>query len=235
MLVVDSDFGLSSLDVFLGLQPVATLQHVLLQEKPIDQAIVEAGDGLKVITGGSGILELANLGADSLQAFIAKVKGLSEQFDDILVDGGAGVGTHVQAWMQAADECIFVGTPDPASLMALYATAKTQFGVNPAVAAWLIVNQVENEAQGQQVSLKMTEILGRFLNRPAKILKSIPYDKGMGKSARMRIPCLKAYPFSGASRAIRAIAVRFSLGIDAEVPETIVDKVKGMVGFKKAA
>jgi len=63
VLLLDGDLGLANVDVFLGLSPRYTLAHVLAGERTLDEILVEAPQGFKVVPAASGLARLANLDA----------------------------------------------------------------------------------------------------------------------------------------------------------------------------
>src|ERR1043166_7192558 len=59
--LLDADLALANADVLLGLNPQYHLGHVLSGQRTLNEVVIEVEEGLRLIPGGSGIEELANL------------------------------------------------------------------------------------------------------------------------------------------------------------------------------
>ncbi|MGH8300281.1 MAG: AAA family ATPase, partial [Steroidobacteraceae bacterium] len=80
VVLLDGDLGLANADVFLGLSPRYTLAHVISGERTLDEVIVEAPQGFRVVPAASGAAGLASMGAAEhlglVRAFSALAAGL---------------------------------------------------------------------------------------------------------------------------------------------------------------
>ena len=56
VIILDADLGLANIDVVLGITPSYNLYHVLNEEKELAEIIIEGPEGIKIIPGGSGVL-----------------------------------------------------------------------------------------------------------------------------------------------------------------------------------
>lgn len=95
VVLFDGDLGLANVDVFLGLSPKHTMAHVLAGERSLDEVVVEARQGFKVIPGASGIATLASLGAVEHLALVQGFSALATQLDALIVDTAAGISHGV--------------------------------------------------------------------------------------------------------------------------------------------
>src|SRR5678810_541284 len=64
VMLLDGDLGLANVDVFLGLTPRLTLADVLAGTCSLEEVVLDAPQGFKVVPAASGIAQLAEL--DSL-------------------------------------------------------------------------------------------------------------------------------------------------------------------------
>ncbi|MDH3353809.1 MAG: AAA family ATPase, partial [Chromatiales bacterium] len=60
-IIMDADLGLANVDVALGLQPKLNLSHVINGEATLEEIIVDAPGGVKVIPASSGVQRMAAL------------------------------------------------------------------------------------------------------------------------------------------------------------------------------
>src|SRR5690349_7477128 len=61
VMLLDGDLGLANVDVFLGLTPKLTLADVLAGSCSLQEVVLEAPQGFKVVPAASGIAQLAEL------------------------------------------------------------------------------------------------------------------------------------------------------------------------------
>src|SRR4029078_2513765 len=62
VVLLDGDPGLANVDVLLGLSPRYTLAHVLSGERTLDEILVTAKQGFKIVPAASGAADRAGLG-----------------------------------------------------------------------------------------------------------------------------------------------------------------------------
>lgn len=67
VLLLDADMGMANLDIMLGVVPKYNLFHVIQGRKNLHDVIISGPQGMSIIPGGSGILELANLPASDMK------------------------------------------------------------------------------------------------------------------------------------------------------------------------
>ena len=61
VMLLDGDLGLANVDVFLGLTPRLTLADVLAGNCSLEEVVLDAPQGFKVVPAASGIAQLAEL------------------------------------------------------------------------------------------------------------------------------------------------------------------------------
>ena len=108
VLIIDADLGLANVEILMGMIPKYNLKEVIDGEKTISEIICDGPNGLKFISGGSGIENLANLSEDKLMRVANDLASLDELFDVIIIDTGAGINETVMTFAKVADE---VATP----------------------------------------------------------------------------------------------------------------------------
>ena len=150
VVIIDADFGLANIEVLFGIVPKYNLGHVFIGDKTIDEIITEGPLGIKLVSGGSGIRELANFDERRMAMVIEKLAYLDTISDIILIDTGAGISDTVISFIRASMETIIITTPEPTSLTDAYAVVKTVygdcgFGVTPKFK--VLVNRAESAAE----------------------------------------------------------------------------------------
>src|SRR5690625_3867709 len=91
VLIFDLDIGMGNIDILLGQQSKYTILNLLEDFLPIHDMIEVGPKGLSYIAGGSGFNDLLELDEEKLDYFFSQYEILTEQFDYIFFDLGAGV------------------------------------------------------------------------------------------------------------------------------------------------
>ena len=115
VLCIDADIGLRNLDIALGMAELPVLAFT---------EILEGNYALADATAHPELPNLFLLTAPSRalgqkideKAFACLLQEAREQFDFCLIDSAAGIGDGFRLATEAADRCMIVCTPDPASL-----------------------------------------------------------------------------------------------------------------------
>ena len=202
--IIDADLGLANIDIILGLVPKFTLTHVLKNQKNIEDIIMDGPDGIKIISGGSGVMDLVNLSAQELEALIKTFEYLNEDSDYILIDTGAGLNQSVLSFIQAAQELIVVVTSDPTSITDAYALIKNIKSMN--IPIKIVVNRVESNKEGHEVFHKLNSATTKFLSFEMENIGFIYEDPCVKKSVRNQVPFMIGFPNALASKGVELIA-----------------------------
>lgn len=202
--IIDADLGLANVDVILGIVPKFTLSSVLRDEKTIEEIIVEGPNGIKIISGGSGVKDLVDLDNIEIKKLIESFNKLNSESDYILIDTGAGISNSVLSFIKAADEVILVVTPDPTSITDAYAVIKNISNNEKNIK--VVVNRVESNKEGQEVFDKINKAAKKFLGKELDNIGYIYEDNNVKKSVKIQRPFLLNSPNSLASKGVDLIA-----------------------------
>jgi len=206
VILFDADLGLANVDVLLGVTPPLTLYDYLYREVSIEDVLYPGPDGVKIISGGSGILELAQLTISARSKIIKNLSKLEQLADLVLIDTGAGISKDVLAFCAAADEVYVVITPEPTSLTDAYALIKVldRFSLHREV--YFFVNQSRSDLETKDTINRLEAIVNKYLKIKVKFMGDIPYDQSILKAVRNQRPFVLAMPNSRASREMKKIA-----------------------------
>lgn len=209
VLVIDTDFGFSNIDVMLGVKTKYDLMSVVSHNKDIRDIIEVGHEGVQFISGGSGVYELTKLSEQEVMKVVDSIKGLENIADTIIFDTGAGVSDNILRLITASDETILVTTPEPTAIVDVYALVKiiSEEGISPNLS--LVVNQADNPKDAQMASEGLTKIVKKNFNFDINKLGFITRDISMHKAVTRQIPVLVSYPKSIASVNIDTLAGRF--------------------------
>ncbi|NOX26260.1 MAG: AAA family ATPase, partial [Deltaproteobacteria bacterium] len=123
-LVLDADLGMANIHLLAGIQPRNSLTDLIKAQLPISDLISEGPAGVGIITGGSGVLALADSTAAQRRQMLAALEIMEKNAQVIIVDTAAGMGAGVRDFLRAADEIILVLTQDLTSLADAYGLLK---------------------------------------------------------------------------------------------------------------
>lgn len=204
--VLDGDFGLSNVDVVLGLTPQFHLGHVIFGDKDISDILLSGPGGIHVIPASSGIPELSELTSLQRRNLMSQLEPIVLSSDFLLIDNSAGISRNSTQTMSAADEVIVVTTPEPTSVVDAYATIKIATSQKPSKKISLVINQVRCEAEALRVLDQIRMVTEQFLGREIGYLGCINSDPKLRTSVMCQVPVTLASPESPSSRCFHALA-----------------------------
>ncbi len=224
-LIIDTDFGFSNIDVMLGVHTQHDLMDVIENRKQIHDIIEVGLEGVKFISGGSGVYELIKMESKQLMRIVESILELENDCDIIIFDTGAGISDNTLRLIHASHETILVTTPEPTSVVDAYALLKiiNEQGVRPNVS--LVLNKVEDIKEAASVMDGLVRIVEKNTAIQMKKLGVISRDVSMQIAVKKQVPILVSHPDCAASSDINKMVYKF-LNIPA-------DNVKkpGLAGF----
>jgi len=212
VLIIDADLGTANVDVILGCSTRNNILNLLDEGIQADDVIANGPRGIKYMSGGSGIYQMANLDDQQLKYIIGKITKFDNWADIILVDTGAGLNRTVLNFVTAADEVIIVTTPEPTSITDAYAMMKAYSANNGNAPLKLVVNRVIENGEGQVVVDKLIKVAFRFLSLPIDSLGFVFEDHNLIKAVKSQTPLLLLYPDTISTQCIEHIAQRLLFG-----------------------
>ena len=204
--LLDADMALANADVLLGLTPKYHLGHVLTGQRTLQEVQIEVTEGLRLIPGGSGVAELANLSLDQQARLLTELRAIETDSDFMIIDTAAGIAGNVIGILKAVAEVIIVTTPDPTALVDAYATIKLMHQSCTDTPIRIVVNDVMEFGDADRVFKQLRTTTARFLNRDIDYLGAIPHDPELIEAVREQRPVVQYAPDTPASRALRLIA-----------------------------
>ncbi|MBN2259005.1 MAG: MinD/ParA family protein [Clostridiales bacterium] len=205
VLVMDADLGLANVDILLGISPKLTLYDVMFKGRKIEDAIFEGPEGIKIIPGGSGILELSKMDVMEKRSFINQFKMLNG-FDIILIDTGAGISMNQLSFITFSDEVILVTTPEPTAITDVYSVIKIISSLKLNRKINIVVNRVKDEKDALNTFNKLNETTTRFLGIELKQYGFVADDIRVNTSVMNQVPFIIKYPNCLASQCIDNLA-----------------------------
>ncbi|MGP1665390.1 MAG: MinD/ParA family protein, partial [Rhodanobacter sp.] len=206
VMLLDADLGLANVDVLLGLSPSRHIGHLLDGECTLEELVLEAPRGLRVVPGGSGARRLAQLDNGQHAAIIRAFDELAQPPQYLLVDTAAGLSDGVAMFAAATDDVIMVVCDEPASLTDAYAMLKVlsrDFGVRR---FRMVANMVRNEGEARQLHQKLSRVSDRFLDVVIDFSGWVPHDERLRQAIRRQCAVVDLWPSSRSALAFKQLA-----------------------------
>lgn len=213
-LLVDGDLGLANVDVQLGVAPETDLAAVIAGWVELEDAVtpVDGGSGqggFDVLPGRSGSGALAELTAEEVARLAAGLSALALQYDQVILDLGAGIESNCMRLARAADKVVMIITDEPTSMTDAYAFIKVLKGYAPNVEQVITINQCETRAAGQRTYEAVARACQTFLGFRPHLAGTVMRDDAVREAIRSQRTLISTDP---ASQPIQdAIAIAHSL------------------------
>lgn len=206
VLLLDADMSLANVDIVLGLTPKGTIRHVIDGDASLTEIMLSTAEGLDVIPASSGFAPLASLNAAQKLVLKHAVEEIAPNYDYILIDTAAGIGSDVLFFNSASHEIICIVNGEPTSLTDAYALIKVlskQFGEQN---IGVLVNNVSDSAEAERTFNRLQAAVERFLQGSIKYLGFVPTDAQVREAVLGRTAFQTAYPSSQAALAVAKAA-----------------------------
>jgi flagellar biosynthesis protein FlhG len=216
VMLLDADMGLANVDVLLGLTATRNIGHLLDGSATLEQLVLEAPHGLRVIPAGSGARRLAQLPNSEHAAIIRAFDDLARPPEYLLVDTAAGLSDNVSMFAAAADDVLLVVCDEPASLTDSYAVIKVlsrDFGVRR---FRMVANMMQNEGSARQLHRKLSRVCDRFLEVVIDFSGWIPHDERLRQAIRRQSAVVDLWPSSRSALAFKQLAAAVECWAQAE-------------------
>lgn len=207
VLLFDGDLGLANLDIQLGLMPKHDLAGVLAGRVALAQAIDEMGDtGVDVVAGRSGSGALADTPASRLQVLADDLALLAANYDQVIIDLGAGVERTVRLIAGNIGRLVVITTSEPTSLTDAYAFIKVTHMEKPETDIRIVVNMAGSTKEGERTYNTLLKACQGFLKITPPLLGIIRRDPKVPETIRAQMPLLTRHPTTEAAADVRAVA-----------------------------
>ncbi|MGM0608882.1 MAG: P-loop NTPase [Candidatus Muiribacteriota bacterium] len=184
--VFDADLGMADGDILLGTKVEFTLMDYLKGLASWEE-IVHKSHGLKLISAGTGVAELANIG-EMEKSFIYSNIISQIDCDYLIVDTGAGISENTTYFLEKADIPVIVITPEPTSICDGYGIIKTLLKNNIKNEINVIINRAYDEDEANVTFLNIEKVVEKFYNKKINFAGFIPEDRDISYALFSRKP-----------------------------------------------
>lgn len=207
VLLFDGDLGLANVDVQLGLMPKRDLNDVIRGRLSLDKVIQHYEDGgFDIVAGRSGQASLSALPSQRLALLRDQLIDISEEYDVVIIDLGAGVDRTVRMFSASATRTLLVTTDEPTSLTDAYAYIKLGAAAGMSKNISIVVNMVQSQIEGEKTYKTLLKACENFLRLSPPLAGMVRQDPRVKETIRHQTPLLTRSPNCDAAGDVEKIA-----------------------------
>lgn len=207
VLLFDGDLGLANVDVQLGLMPKRDLNDVIRGRLSLDKVIQTYEDGgFDIVAGRSGQASLSALPSQRLAMLRDQLIDVSDNYDVVIIDLGAGVDRTVRMFSASATRTLLVSTDEPTSLTDAYAFIKLGAAAGMSKNVSIVANMAPSLAEGEKTYKTLLKACENFLRLSPPLAGIVRLDPRVKESIRHQTPLLTRSPNADAAGDVEKIA-----------------------------
>lgn len=207
VLLFDGDLGLANVDVQLGLMPKRDLNDVIRGRLSLDKVVQRFEEGgFDIIAGRSGQASLSALPSQRLMMLRDQLIDLSNDYDVVVIDLGAGVDRTVRMMSASATRTLLVTTDEPTSLTDAYAFIKLGSAAGMSRSVSIVINMAANALEGEKTYKTLLKACENFLRLSPPMAGMIRHDPRVKDTIRHQTPLLIRSPNTDAAEDAEKVA-----------------------------
>lgn len=212
-LLFDGDLGLANVDIQLGLEVTKDLGDVVSGQAAMRDAVTRFDDGsFDILAGKSGSGVLADLDAQRMKSIQQDLWQLSQQYDSVVLDLGAGVEAGIRALSPKAGTTLVLATDEPTSLTDAYAYIKVTAMKAPKADIRIAINMAASTKQGERTFETLRKACRNFLKLSPPLAGIVRRDDKVRECIRRQTAFLSRYPTDPVAEDIEALAAALIKG-----------------------
>ena len=186
--LLDADFGLANAHIMLDQKVTSSISDLLDGTSNIDELVHITSTGVKLLPGGSGVLEIMNIDSRKRWEVIKSLSYLENELDILFVDTPAGASDSSIEFAAACDKIIIVLVGEPTSFMDAYAFIKALSIEKNVDNVSIVVNMAKDEADAVKSFNSFEKIVLQFLEINLKFTGWLPQSQVISNSIVARKP-----------------------------------------------
>lgn len=223
--IFDADTGLANVNILLGLMPQFSLEHVLFGAKTIEEVMLDAPYGLKVIPGANGISECVSLHPRQQLRLTRELGRIENDFDYLLLDTAAGIADTTLDFVGSAHQTMLVVTPEPTSLTDAFSLIKLMNRRRTGMTYQVVVNMCSNVAQAREVFHRFAAAVEKYIGVRPSFLGHLLRDESLRVAVTLQSPVALFPDTDPSSRSFMRLTDALRQAVDSHHPTT------GFTGF----
>lgn len=191
--LLDACLGLGSIDLLCGLNGYWNLSHVVTGSRSLSDVMLEGPEGIHVIPGASGLIELADCPESVQRELLFQMEDVERNHDLLIVDTSTGIHRMVRQFATAADQVLVVTVPEVPAIADAYATVKALASPD-APPIDLVVNQVDSPSQARAIADRLKQTSKMFLRAGVGFAGQVSRDAAVVQAVAAQSPFLVESP-----------------------------------------
>jgi flagellar biosynthesis protein FlhG len=209
VLLLDMDIGMGNIDILLGQSSHATIIDLFYERFSLYELIKNGPENISFIAGGTGLANIFTMDEEKVDFFLTQLQSVSEQYDYLIFDMGAGISEDRLRLLKAVHEVFIVTTPEPTAMTDAYAMMKYVHMQEKNIPFYVIVNRAQTDQEGRDTLRRLKSVAKQFLNKDIIPLGVLPEDRSVYKAVVRQKPFLLFDPASKISRAMYMLTDRY--------------------------
>jgi flagellar biosynthesis protein FlhG len=201
VLVLDENLSHNNVANTLGLKPRYDLLNAVWRDKSLQEVMLRAGQGLRVLPMARAMQALPQLSPLEYERLLECLAMASSGIDAVLVDAAVGEGRHVSSSLIADQPLVVVLNATASSITEGYMLIKRMAVQEGRRNFWVVVNKVQDEGEAQTVFGNMAQVARRHLQVSVQYLGHVPLDDKLKRATQLDRPVVDVFPGSRAARA----------------------------------
>ena len=206
VLLIDLDSNMSNVDIMLNYIAQKTIGDFYSSRSLLNELITEYEPNFHIIFGDSGKINYDQPKVELVKYFISQMEKIESKYDFIFLDTSAGANETLLNLLNASDYLLFVTNPEPTAVMDAYVMLKLLRHKSCKAEKLVIVNKINEKAEGEQTFNNLQTASGHFLNEELHYLGALPFSIDVNKSIIAQQVLVKKYPESKITRQIAALS-----------------------------
>ncbi|WP_027408703.1 MinD/ParA family protein [Anoxybacteroides tepidamans] len=209
VLLFDMDIGMGNIDILLGQSSHTTIVDLFERRISIQELIKKGPSNLSFIAGGTGLTKIFTMDQEKVDYFLTQLQSVSEQYDYLIFDMGAGISEDRLHLLMAVHEVFVITTPEPTSITDAYAAMKYIHLRKKDIPFYLIVNRAQTNQEGYETLRRLKNVMRQFLGKEVMKLGVLPEDRAVSKAVARQTPFLLFDSTTKISRAMIELTDRY--------------------------
>ncbi len=193
VVILDADYGLGNIDILLGIEPKLDISDLLKDTATLEDILIKKNE-LMIIPASSGTQSLAQLSEYQEILLYKELKKLEDMAELLIIDTAAGISDNVISLLLAADEVYLIVSPENTSIVDAYAVVKVLNELDAFKPISVITNMVQDEDEANDVFLKISRAVKKFLNKELNYLGFIRKDEHISEAIKYQQPVVEKFP-----------------------------------------
>lgn len=206
VLILDENPRHKDINANLGLSARYDLQHVINQDKTLEQVMTQGPDGVLVLTAMRGIHSLAKLSLADQERLIQCFSELSQPIDVVLIDTAIGKSSQVVPLSLASQQVLIVLSASGTAITDAYALIKLISQEYARRHFLILINKVESESMGYDIFNNIAHVAHKNLAVELEWTGCILLDDKLHRSTQLCQSVVGAFPSSQSAASYRQLA-----------------------------